>query len=581
MFSVSIQSPPTKPVYRRQSIRCGVLLLGLAFAALGCGKSTGKDDNGSSGEDIDLSVALFEADHLIEVNIELDPDEWDLLRTEGRSLPDVFTNCARDYEYTEFHATVTVDEDTYEDVAVRKKGFLGSLSTFRPSLKLNFGRFVEGRTHADMTRMTLNNNLTDPGNTHQCMAYELFDRAGVIASRCNFAHVVVNGVDLGIYTHVESVKKPMLRRHFKDDGGNLYEGQIADFSDNRIDLMELKTNEIENDRSDLAPVVEALKASDEDLLDALGLVIDLDAFFTFWAMEVITGHWDSYSGNRNNYLTYHDPTSDRFHFIPWGTDGSFQQLRLFNPQNTAVSVLAEAAIPNRLYGHAEGRAMYLDRLAELFALVWDEAELLAEVDRIALLTDAPAGPIATQRAFIADQGAKLIAELGLDPEDAPDWIDNPNADAELVCVELGPPISGSFNTTWGSLMTPVNVGQTLNVTINGELVVSPNLLVGAGDDSQDPDDIAQILFLSPQGGGILLGIAIRMPKAYFTTPGVYPMHGFEANAVAVRVDLFGGGAFEVIGFAGGGTITIEESSLVPGEVVRGSFEGDFVQIAPF
>ena len=584
---MAFPSPGTGRHLYRRMIGCAVLLLAFAFATLGCGSSYHRPDasggeasDGSSGEEgSDLSIALFEPDHLIEVNVELAPDDWDAIRVEGRSLTDVFTNCAPNYEYTEFAATVTVDGKTYDDVAVRKKGFLGSLSTLRPSLKLNFSRYVPGRTHADMTRMTLNNNLTDPSNTHQCMAYELFKRAGVPASRCNFARVTVNGEDLGIYTHVESVKKPMLRRHFEDDDGNLYEGQIADFTDNRIDLMELKTNNIENDRSDLGPVVEALKASDEDLLDALDAVIDLDGFFTFWAMEVLVAHWDSYTGNRNNYLTYHDPTSDRFHFIPWGTDGSFQQLRLFSPANTAVTVLAEAKIPNRLYAHPEGRAMYFDRLNELFTELWDESELLAEVNRIARLTDAPAGAITTMKEFIASHTDAMVAELGIDLEDTPDWVDNPSADAELVCVELGPPISGEFDTTWGGGAAS-GAGQSLVITIDEALVDTSNVTVSASDDTVDPDGVASVLFLSNQGGGILLGVALRMPKAYFE-PGVYPMHGFETNAIVVRIDVLAGFSIEAIGFAGGGTITLLEASLVPGATVRGSFEGDFVQIAPF
>jgi spore coat protein CotH len=127
-----------------------------------------------------------------------------------------------------------------------------------------------------MKRMTLNNNRQDPSNTHQCMAYGLFQAAGSIAPRCNFAHVVVNGEYLGIYTHVESVKKPMLRRHFESDEGNLYEGQVSDFTEFRVGRMELKTNEEENDRADLAVLVEVLQSADADLISGLRPVVDLN-----------------------------------------------------------------------------------------------------------------------------------------------------------------------------------------------------------------------------------------------------------------------------------------------------------------
>ena len=71
-------------------------------------------------------------------------------------------------------------------------------------------------------RFTLNNAKQDPSLIRQCLGFALFAQAGVPAPRCNFAHVTVNGHDLGIYANVEEVRKPMLARHFADDDGNLY-----------------------------------------------------------------------------------------------------------------------------------------------------------------------------------------------------------------------------------------------------------------------------------------------------------------------------------------------------------------------
>ena len=40
--------------------------------------------------------------------------------------------------------------------------------------------------------------------------------AGVVAPRCNFATVTVNGQLIGLYVHVESIKKQFVGRHFAD-----------------------------------------------------------------------------------------------------------------------------------------------------------------------------------------------------------------------------------------------------------------------------------------------------------------------------------------------------------------------------
>ncbi len=554
-------------------------ILGTAVVVWGCGDATNDSVGpGPNGADAgpDPSVALFDPEHLIELEIDVEPADWDTLRFEGRDALDALTGCAREYEYTYMRATVTIDGDTYDDVAIRKKGFLGSLSSVRPSLKVNFDEFVDGRRHSGMKRLTLNNNRSDPSNTHQCMSYALFEKAGSVAPRCNFAHVVVNGEDLAIYSNVESIKKPMLRRHFKSDEGNLYEGQGADFTDAHMDLMELKTNESENDRSDLDAVVAALQVDDANLIDALGQVIDIDAFLTFWAMEAMVSHRDSYSGGQNNYLAYHDPTSDRFFFIPWGTDDAFADIGTFGGENQQVSVLAEGAIANRLYGHAVGRAMYFERLTALFERVWDEGELLAEIDRIEALTDAPLVAIQEQRDFIPQHGAALRAEL-LAVESALDWVERPDAASAACGPDARTPLSGTFSTTWGS-DSPAPGANTLSLSIDGQPWQPNPLLALAGSSETDPSE-AQVSLLNPLASGRFRLLILTLPKVYFTA-GRHPMHGMETQALLIELSAGLPQNVEVVGFGGGGTITLDAASMTPGGTVAGSFEGSFVQFRP-
>ena len=110
--------------------------------------------------------------------------------------------CLEDFNFTEFVADVTIDGTVINDVEIRKKGFLGSISRIRPSLKLDFDTFVDDRTYNGMSRMTLNNDRQDPSHTHQCMAYDMFRKAGLVAPRCNHSRVTVNGEELGVYTQV-------------------------------------------------------------------------------------------------------------------------------------------------------------------------------------------------------------------------------------------------------------------------------------------------------------------------------------------------------------------------------------------
>ena len=184
----------------------------------------------------DLTEAVYDRSRLLEVEVELAPSDWEALRLQDRSDLGLGEDCLPPdapfpSPFTWFTGTVTVDGEAFEDVGVRKKGFFGSLSTERPSLKIRFDKFVEDQTFEDVKRLTLNNSQQDPSLVRQCLAYDMFSSVGVPTPRCNFAHVVVNGTDMGVFVNVESIKKPFIRRHFDDPEGNLYEGTLSDFRD--------------------------------------------------------------------------------------------------------------------------------------------------------------------------------------------------------------------------------------------------------------------------------------------------------------------------------------------------------------
>ncbi len=272
----------------------------------------------------------FALDHVLDIAIAVAPADWDALRYQTRMFEDLIseiqTGClAQPFAdiYSWFPAQVTVDGETHADVGVRKKGFLGSLSAEKPSLKLRFDKYVAGQTLGGaMERMTLNNGIQDDSKINTCLAYQIFADAGLPAPRCNFATVSVNGQKMGLYVHVEEIKPPFLERHFADPGGNLYEGAVSDFRPGWRGTLEKRTNEEAADWSDIDAVIAALQDPTPAGLEALGTIVDLDRFLSFWATEVLVGHWDGYVGNRNTCHFDRQPNS-LIEFIPWGVDQVF------------------------------------------------------------------------------------------------------------------------------------------------------------------------------------------------------------------------------------------------------------------
>ena len=342
--------------------------------------------------------------------------------------------------------------------------------------------------------------------------------------------------------------------------------------------MQLKTNEAANDRSDLRGLAAALEVDDDQLLDALEKHLDIDAFMTFWAMEVITSHWDSYSGNRNNYLLYHDPGSDQFYFIPWGADGAFQRLSLFNPENSDIAVLAEGAVANRLYEHPEGRAMYVDRLRSLYEQHWNEEVLLAEADRIGALTNAPEAAVEGQRAFIRAQGEGLRAALTREADEFPDWIRAPFGIGGPECrAEAVTRITGEFVTAFLAPPGP-SPESSVSVVLNGELQEWVSPLVGSGPSTQGEG--YTIFMLIPGPNGQFFVAAIQIPESALVE-GTVPTHGLETGVLLALVNPARPDQFEIIGFGGAGTITFDAASNEPGAPISGSFESEFIQIGGF
>jgi len=433
-----------------------------------------------------------------------------------------------------------------------------------------------------LDRITLNNSRQDPSFLHQCISYEVFAAAGVPTPRCNFAHVTVNGEDMGLYVNVEGPDKEFLRRWFDDDEGNLYEGTLSDFRDGWIDTFDKKTNELDPDRSDLDLVVAAADETtitDANLAASLATIIDLDEYLTEWAVEVVTMHWDGYASNTNNFYVYDDPTSGLFHFIPWGTDGAFQS----NPfaAGLPTSVFATGYLARRLYLADETRAMYLARLRAVLDTAWDEAELLAEIDRMeALVTPAilpaeRAGAAAAMdelRATVGGRRAAILAEI--DAGD-PAWTEPLRTPP---CFDVIGDANGSFDTTWDTLqvMNAFTTGTGgIAGTVSGVPLQYTAVGSAAGTDPNAAGPNATIQLVGLKGDGTIDVLVLQLNPATFFPGAVVPLDWGAAFGGLWNYDP-ATMAVTPIGYILNGTVTLGEASDASGAPVSGTFQGQLV-----
>ncbi len=544
--------------------------------------------------ELDPSDAFFAMERVLEVEIEIAPGDWDTLRHQTRTFEDVLAEI-EEYQlsrpfsdiYTWFSATVTVDGETHADVGVRKKGFLGSQSDTKPALKLRFDKYTDGQSLGGvMERMTLNNSVQDPSMINTCLTLHVFAAAGSPAPRCNFATVTVNGKALGLYVHVEEIKAPFLERHFDSAEGNLYEGTVSDFTPEYRGTIEKKNNEDENDWSDVDAVVAALQDPSDTGLEALAAVVDLDRFLSFWATEALVGHWDGYAGNRNNYWFYREPGGE-FVFIPWGVDGTFHledDPNVFDHvTEPPPSVLALAAIANRLYNDAEWQAKYVAELKKLLDTAWDEEELLALVDAMGVIVEehslpearpAAAADAERVRQFIKKRRAEILEDLTPTP---PKWPDEPPPARDTGEMEV------RFATTWGSnkSFNPFTEGEVVYLSVDNEVQPLDGIGIIAGHASPEEmgllpglDNLASLAGIALQPDGSIGGFTLVMPIDNLTGGATLVI---GKDKIAGGVWSIPAGAAEPDSFTPftEGSLELSEAGVENGAAIAASFVGVF------
>ena len=513
---------------------------------------------------------FFDDDVVLQIELSMDVDDWDNLRSQTRSVEGELSGDCRAEpfkgDYTYFPATLTIDGDEIDNIGIRKKGFIGSQSSEKPSFRINLDEYVDDNEYACTDNITLNNSVQDPALLRQCLSYKVFRDAGIPAPRCNFARVTMNGTELGIYVNVEPVKKKFLRENFGDDEGDLYEGTITDFTHAWNTTFDPKTDETDSALGPIKALADDLESSDDDLESILRRHFDLDQLLTYLAVEVWVGHWDGYGGNQNNFFVYREPDSDRMQFIPWGTDGTMDPEQIGeepwfpNSGYLVQQILAHDDLANR----------WFDRIGDIRGRGWDPETLLSEVDRLSELLGMETGPAEEQldalRYYIAGREDSIRSLLPFRDEAE---FGNP------VCMIEHGFIEADFSTEWSDtpaedIPTVMDAGTAdLYVTWDGMDIAFDETGAFAGPVEDGYGNVVLAGGFTGENGPAYL-----LPVFYFemdalrddTEVGL----DWGAGTLLFMDETTGWQPVEIAEFWGS-TATLDEASPVNGAAITGSF----------
>ena len=330
---------------------------------------------------------IFPSDRVLDVKITIDPEDWNTICHHRRDFRTALADRRQyhpiDHPYTYVEATVSIDGIGFDRVGIRKKGFIGSQNSTRPSLKIKLNHLDKQGQIDGVTNLTFNNNQQDTSLISQFMGYGLFSAAGLPAPRCAYAHLSVNGQSLGVYSHVERIHRSFLKRNFGTDDGVLYEGAVVDFFEDWSGSFEKKLGKDKIGRPRIKQLIRALQLDNHEIESVMNELIDLNSFYLFWAMEGLLGAWDGYSGNCNNFFVYLNSETNKFHFIPWGADSLFERFsHIKDDRKDPISVKTKGLVAHRLYQLKSGRQRYEHALREILGKYWNEKNLIAETEKL-------------------------------------------------------------------------------------------------------------------------------------------------------------------------------------------------------
>ena len=222
-----------QPVFRRLICFCLILALCLSLAACGTkpeqtnSSGSGQSGNsaksgqtgtaantGSRADDTAVYNGLFDMSRVHTIDITLSAEDWEDLR-------------ANPTDKTKYHASVTIDGETVEEVSFATKGntslsFVASdPDSDRYSFKINFGKYTKGQTYHGLNKLNLNNLYADATCMKDYLSYELFRQAGVDSPLVSYVWLTVNGNDHDLYLAIEDVSESWLDRT-NDGEGELY-----------------------------------------------------------------------------------------------------------------------------------------------------------------------------------------------------------------------------------------------------------------------------------------------------------------------------------------------------------------------
>ncbi len=277
------------------------------------------------------SAKIFDDDSVAVISIDIAPESLNYILDPANAESDSL-----------FSATFTFRNGTLQSETVpHPVGFRlrGNTSRTSPkkSFKVDFNKFAPGANFHGLEIMNINGEHNDPSVLRSRLSWRVFNEFGVPGARTAFAVLNINRVYFGLYVIVEHYDEEFIQSRFGNNDGNLYKclwpadltyrgpGQNRyKFGTSNRRAYELKINEELDDYTDLAQFITFLNiTSDEEFARNIEERFNVRGFLKYLAVNTMTGMWDDYWVNKNNFYLYNNQDTGKFEFIPYDYDNTY------------------------------------------------------------------------------------------------------------------------------------------------------------------------------------------------------------------------------------------------------------------
>jgi hypothetical protein len=233
-------------------------------------------------------------------------------------------------------ATVKIDGSVYHHCGVRYKGYSSwNSGELKNPFNIELDYKIKNQNHLGFSKLKLSNVIHDPSFIREALSYEIV-RTYMPAPAANFARLFVNDTLIGLYTNVEAVDLPLIKRTFPDDKGVFFKGDPETlefpFGEN-ANLAHSHGNDSNNYmpyyklESDFgwSQIYRFIILLDNQP-DSLQSIMNIDQMLWMHALNYVMVNLDSYIGYAQNYYMYQDQHG-RFNPFIWDLNMSFASFR--------------------------------------------------------------------------------------------------------------------------------------------------------------------------------------------------------------------------------------------------------------